>query len=93
MHLFNNSYIFFYIALFTVIASMALWFRDIISEGTSSITYYNLNIAKAIPAEEINQVLIDYKNNNNISVFKDNDNLGYYLARLLEGDGSVFYLL
>ena len=34
MHLFNNSYIFFFIALFTVIASMALWFRDIVSEGT-----------------------------------------------------------
>lgn len=89
MHLFNNSYIFFFIALTTVISSMALWFRDIVSEGRSSITYYNLNIAKAIPAEEINKVLIDYKNNNNISVFKDNNNLGYYLAGLLEGDGHI----
>lgn len=34
MHLFNNSYIFFFIALATVISSMALWFRDIVSEGT-----------------------------------------------------------
>lgn len=34
MHLFNNSYIIFYIAMATVIASMTLWFRDIISEGT-----------------------------------------------------------
>lgn len=89
MHLFNNSYIFFFIALFTVIASMALWFRDIISEGRSSITYYNLNIAKAIPLEEINKVLIDYKNQNNIHVFTDKDNLGYYLAGLLEGDGHI----
>ena len=32
--LFNNSYIFFYMALATLIASMTLWFRDIISEGT-----------------------------------------------------------
>ena len=89
MHLFNNSYIFFFIALATVISSMALWFRDIVSEGRTGITYYNLNIAKAIPVEEINKVLIDYKNNNNISVFKDKDNLGYYLAGLLEGDGHI----
>lgn len=34
MHLFNNSYILFYIALVTVVGSMTLWFRDIISEGT-----------------------------------------------------------
>ena len=34
MHLFNNSYIFFFIALATVIVSMSLWFRDIVSEGT-----------------------------------------------------------
>lgn len=34
LHSFNNAYIFFYIALITVISSMSLWFRDIISEGT-----------------------------------------------------------
>lgn len=34
MHLFNNSYIVFYLALATLITSMTLWFRDIISEGT-----------------------------------------------------------
>ena len=34
MHLFNNSYIFFYLALATVVSSMTMWFRDIISEGT-----------------------------------------------------------
>lgn len=34
MHLFSNSYIMFYISLSLVIASMTLWFRDIISEGT-----------------------------------------------------------
>lgn len=89
MHLFNNSYIFFFIALFTVISSMALWFRDIVSEGRSSFTYYNLNIAKVIPLEEINKSLIDYKNQNNIHVFTDKDNLGYYLAGLLEGDGHI----
>jgi len=34
MHLFSNSYIFFYVALTTVVVSMTMWFRDIISEGT-----------------------------------------------------------
>ena len=34
LHSFDSSYLFFYMALVTVIASMSLWFRDIISEGT-----------------------------------------------------------
>nr|YP_010259461.1 cytochrome c oxidase subunit 3 [Stachybotrys chlorohalonata]UIX25757.1 cytochrome c oxidase subunit 3 [Stachybotrys chlorohalonata] len=34
MHLFNNSYILIFISLGLVIASMSLWFRDIIAEGT-----------------------------------------------------------
>jgi hypothetical protein len=93
MHLFSNSYILFFIALGTVVASMSLWFRDIISEGTlkSKInSYYNLNIAKAIPAEDISKALSDYKNQNDTAVFTNHkDDLGYYLAGLLEGDGSI----
>lgn len=34
MHNFSNSYISLYIALFLVIVSMSLWFRDIITEST-----------------------------------------------------------
>ncbi len=34
MHLFNNSYIMVYIAMFLLISSMSFWFRDIIAEGT-----------------------------------------------------------
>nr|YP_010893077.1 cytochrome oxidase subunit III [Paraisaria heteropoda]WJR82515.1 cytochrome oxidase subunit III [Paraisaria heteropoda] len=34
MHLFSYSSILFFMALCTLVASMALWFRDIISEGT-----------------------------------------------------------
>lgn len=41
MHLFSNSYIFFYIALVTVAGSMALWFRDITSEGKSAFLKFN----------------------------------------------------
>jgi len=34
MHTFSTSYVIFYLSLFTLVASMSLWFRDIISEGT-----------------------------------------------------------
>ena len=34
MHNFNNSYLFFYLALILVVSSMSFWFRDIIAEGT-----------------------------------------------------------
>lgn len=34
MHLFHNSYLMVYLSLFLVASTMALWFRDIISEGT-----------------------------------------------------------
>ena len=34
MHGFSFAYVFFYMALISVIYSMSLWFRDIISEGT-----------------------------------------------------------
>jgi hypothetical protein len=43
-----------------------------------------LNIARAIPAEDIEKYLNDYKVKNTIKVFKNNNNLGYYLAGLLE---------
>lgn len=34
LHGFENSYIFFYIGIITIILSFIMWFRDIISEGT-----------------------------------------------------------
>lgn len=34
LHSFDSAYIFFYIALISVLASMFLWFRDIVAEGT-----------------------------------------------------------
>ena len=82
----------FFIALFNLIASMTLWFRDVISEGTKyNILYpnfksYILKITKVISKEDINQALI----NRNI-IYKNisKDQLGYYLAGLLEGDGHI----
>jgi len=88
MHNFNNSYYIFYISLILVISSMSFWFRDIISEGIAK-SYYRLNITKAISGEVLNKALIDYKNTNNITAYANKDNLGYYLAGLLEGDGHL----
>jgi hypothetical protein len=53
------------------------------------LSYYYLNIARAISAENLEKSLNDYKVKNNIEVFKNNNNLGYYLAGLLEGDGHI----
>lgn len=92
MHLFNNSYITFYLSLITLVASMSFWFRDIISEGKLKLKntlYYYLKIAQKIPYEDIEKVLHIYTNNNSTTVFTNNNNLGYYLAGLLEGDGSI----
>lgn len=94
MHNFENGYILFYINMILVITSMSLWFKDVIAEGkfhlkNTMLFIYNLIIARAIPIEEIEKSLNNYKANNNIKIFKNNDNLGYYLAGLLEGDGSI----
>jgi hypothetical protein len=82
------------LSLTAVILSMSFWWRDVIAEGIlnlkSKILYnYNLNIARAIPVENLEKCLNDYKIKNNTEVFKNNNNLGYYIAGLLEGDGHI----
>ena len=76
-HGFSNSYYFLWISLFTLVFTMSLWFRDIISEGRewliSAILYtynfngakgiFTLNVAKAIPSDEIEKALNIYKSN------------------------------
>jgi hypothetical protein len=57
--------------------------------GGKILFNYNLNIAKAIPVEDLKKSLNDYKVKNNIEVFKNNNNLCHYLAGLLEGDGHI----
>ena len=76
MHGFFFTGYLFFLCLFNLIASMTLWFRDVISEGTT----------RALDKEVIKQVLI----NRNI-LYKNisKDQLGYYLAGLLEGDGHI----
>ena len=70
------------LSLTALILSMSFWWRDVIAEGKlylicTRLFNYNLNIARAIPAEDIEKYLNDYKIKNNIQVFKKNNNLGY----------------
>ena len=74
-----------------------------ISEGTGTLwliqhnfKFFYLNTAKAIPIEDVNQALSTYNSNLHLyprrgsSLYKEDKNsLGYYLAGLLEGDGSI----
>lgn len=102
MHNFYNSYYLVYLGLTLLISTMFFWFRDIVAEGTGNLSpfllksltciisaqsTYKLNIAKAIPIEDISKALNIYKANN-INNLTTN-NLGYYLAGLLEGDGHI----
>ena len=82
-------------SLISLVLSMSFWWRDVIAEGTLNLKNtilfnYNLNIARAIPVEDLEKSLNDYKVKNDIKVFKNNNNLGYYLAGLLEGDSHIF---
>lgn len=96
-HGFEYGEYFLTAAFFALVASMSFWFRDIISEGNkiynniskSNLNIFDLNIlkvAKAINKEEVKQAL-----NNRDIIYKSitKENLGYYLAGLLEGDGSI----
>ena len=82
----------FFMALFNLTASMTLWFRDVISEGTKYnifhlyFTYFILKITKVFSKEDIKKFL------NNKNILYNNlseDQLGYYLAGLLDGAGDI----
>ena len=94
MHSFNNAGYIWLLALISVISSMSLWFRDVISEGKIIIIKilhiisknFRLNTTRVITQEEIKQTL----NNRSIDYINISDkNLGHYLAGLLEGDGNI----
>lgn len=103
MHSFSYGHNVFYLALAALVFSMSFWFRDIISEGTGILRltqyifkFFYLNTAKAIPIEDVKQALNIYNSNLHLypiresSLYKgDKNSLGYYLAGLLEGDGSI----
>lgn len=89
-HGFNNGGYLFIISLINLIIAMFFWFRDIISEGIEVLYYilvwYTLKIARAVSKEEINNIKKNIDENNfNLT----DDQLGYYLAGLIEGDGCI----
>lgn len=95
-HGFANAKLFLTLALLSLVVSMSFWFRDIISEGIfwlkrTKLSIYNLNTTKAIPTEEVEKALNIYRSKNNYSILytNNNNNFGYYLAGLLEGDGHI----
>ena len=76
---------------------MALWFRDVVVEGTAWSSFitqnilssYILTISKPISpsSEQIGQALINFSKES--KGYLNKDQFGYYLAGLLEGDGSL----
>jgi len=92
IHGFSNGEYFLMPAFISVIGSMSFWWRDVISEGklnTITFTLFSgliLKIVRAISKEEISLSL-----DTRIATQGDinDDELGYYLAGLLEGDGHI----
>ena len=69
---------------------MSFWFNDVNIEGTISLTSnllnHTLNLTRALSNEEIN----NFKNKLKIENYNlDENQLGYYLAGLIEGDGNI----
>ena len=86
MHGFSNGGYFLILGFLSLIGSMAFWFRDVISEGRFSLKdvlcNYILKIVKAIPKEEIKQILDNYSKDTSISRAEHlpKEEFGYYLA-------------
>ena len=77
-----------------VSGAMVLWFRDVITEGTKKISSI-LTTTKALSKEDVIQEYNKYcEENSHVqnSPYKSSNSskeLGYYLAGLLEVDGSI----
>ena len=78
-----------FISLISVVYCMSLWFRDVISEGINLNFLKSLLLeyssSRAISKQEILTILKNKRHNPNIK----EDQFGYYLAGLLEGDGHL----
>lgn len=90
MHGFQSFEYLVPVAVINVAYVMGLWFRDIISEGKRSLKYIlekmYVKIASAISKEIIEKVKLNISK----SLLKDKNNqFGYYLAGLFEGDGHI----
>jgi LAGLIDADG endonuclease/Cytochrome c oxidase subunit III len=84
------------LGFFLTLGGMILWFRDVVTEGTKGKTMFQnlisftlVKIAITIPKDTINSILNPYLSKLTHSKW-DDDQLGYYLAGLLEGDGNIY---
>ena len=96
MHGFGHADLFVMSAFVSLVSSMSFWWRDVIAEGTSrflnSIKLNKLNISKVINNEEIETILTQSTLNKDRVLSLSNlsdDQFGFYLAGLLEGDGHI----
>lgn len=97
MHNFTQAIYFLFLALITLILCMALWWRDVISEGRAKSfllhllnVNFALNTTKAITTQQLEKSLMNFKEKINPNgIYNDEKEFAYYLAGLLEGDGHI----
>ena len=86
---FENGINLLFLSLISVIYSMSLWFRDVISEGINLnfLKYFlsSYSSSSTISKQEISTILKYNKHNLNIK----EDQFRYYLAGLFEGNGHL----
>ena len=82
MHCFSSSHNVLYLAIFAWVFSLSFWFRDVISEGTGIpwliqyiLHFFSVNIAKAIPIEDVKQALSTY--NSNLHLYRGGESFLY----------------
>ena len=72
---------------------MILWFRDIITEGTKKniypLSFIGLIFIVKVISKELIQNLFSHYKKIEQAKFNSKEEFGYYLAGLLEGDGSI----
>ena len=92
MHGFNNANSFLTSAFISLILSMSFWWRDVISEGQlSTITFLSFKdkVLKIVKAIDNKEIVSSIENRHLLYPDIKEDQFGYYLAGLLEGDGNI----
>lgn len=90
MHGFQSFEYLVPVAVLNVAYVMGLWFRDVISEGKRSLNYILEKMYVKIASAISKEIIEKEKLNISKSLLKDKNNqFGYYLAGLFEGDGHI----
>lgn len=90
MHGFQSFEYLVPVAVLNVAYVMGLWFRDVISESKRSLNYILEKMYVKIASAISKEIIEKEKLNISKSLLKDKNNqFGYYLAGLFEGDGHI----